>query len=185
MYRIIHNLVEIRAEHLLIPSDSRTRRIAAFGTIYTRADVYRFSFFPRTIITWNSIPPKYVRPVPSASSRQGQGPLPFPYSPRCKQCSTLFLTVNTILILMVQYGHAELTLLHCSFEYTLYGKKKKRITGKSNNQTLPVQFDKSFLYLPWKYYRYISRDRFILDTSFYIRQIFLIETDLFILDKSF
>jgi hypothetical protein len=29
--------------------------IAAFRTIYTRADVYRFSFFPRTIITWNSI----------------------------------------------------------------------------------------------------------------------------------
>ena len=24
---------------------------------YTNADVYRYSFFPRTIITWNTIPP--------------------------------------------------------------------------------------------------------------------------------
>jgi hypothetical protein len=57
MYKIVHNLVEIHAEHLLIPADSRTRWIAAFRAIYTRADVYRFSFFPRTIIIWNSIPP--------------------------------------------------------------------------------------------------------------------------------
>jgi len=55
-YMIIHNLVEIRAEHLLIPSDCRTRGIVAFMTIYTRADIYRFSFSPHTIITWNSIP---------------------------------------------------------------------------------------------------------------------------------
>ena len=68
MYKIVHNLVEIHAEHLLIPADSRTRGIAAFRTIYTRADVYHFSFFPRTIITCNSIPPdtsdQYYRPVP-------------------------------------------------------------------------------------------------------------------------
>ena len=57
MYKIVHNFVEIHAEYLLIPADSRTRGIAAFRNIYTRADVYRFSFFPRTIITWNSIPP--------------------------------------------------------------------------------------------------------------------------------
>ena len=55
---IIHNLFEIRAEHLFIPSDCRTRGIVAFRTIYTRADVYRFFFFPHTIITWNSIPPR-------------------------------------------------------------------------------------------------------------------------------
>jgi hypothetical protein len=55
----MYSLVEIHAEHLFIPADSRTRGIAAFRTIYTRADVpvYRFSFFPHTIITWNSIPP--------------------------------------------------------------------------------------------------------------------------------
>jgi hypothetical protein len=57
MYKIVHNFVEIHAEYLLIPADSRTRGIAAFRTIYTRVDIYRFSFFSRTIITWNSIPP--------------------------------------------------------------------------------------------------------------------------------
>ena len=42
MYNIVHNFVEIHAEHLLIPADSRTRGIAAFRTIYTRADVIVF-----------------------------------------------------------------------------------------------------------------------------------------------
>jgi hypothetical protein len=38
MYKIIHvhNLVEIRAEHLLIPSDCRTRGIAAFRARQSR-----------------------------------------------------------------------------------------------------------------------------------------------------
>jgi hypothetical protein len=44
MYKIIHNLVEIRAEHLLITSDGRTRGIAAFRTIKTGWN---------TIYTWN------------------------------------------------------------------------------------------------------------------------------------
>ena len=39
MYKIVNNLV------------------AAYRTLYTNADVYRYSFFPRTIITWNIIPP--------------------------------------------------------------------------------------------------------------------------------
>ena len=42
MYKIVHNFVEIHAEHLIIPADSRTRGIAAFRTIYTRADVIVF-----------------------------------------------------------------------------------------------------------------------------------------------
>jgi hypothetical protein len=50
--RTVQLKFEIPAEHLLIPSDCRTRGI------YTRADVCHFSFFPHTIITWNSIPPQ-------------------------------------------------------------------------------------------------------------------------------
>ena len=41
--KIKHNLVEIHAKHRLVPSDLRTRGM------YKRADVFRFSFFPRTI----------------------------------------------------------------------------------------------------------------------------------------
>jgi hypothetical protein len=53
----IYNLVDVHAEHILTPSDNRTRGNAAYRTLYTTADVYQYSFFPRTIITWNTIPP--------------------------------------------------------------------------------------------------------------------------------
>ena len=83
MYKIIHNLVEICAEHLLIPSDCRTRGVAAFRTIHSF--MYRFSFFPRApSSSGTAYKQQYVRPVPSASSRQGEGLLPFPCSRRCK-----------------------------------------------------------------------------------------------------
>jgi hypothetical protein len=57
MYKIVNNLVDVHAEHILTPSDNRTRGNAAYRTLYTHADVYRYSFVPRTIITWNTIPP--------------------------------------------------------------------------------------------------------------------------------
>ena len=47
----------INVEHILTPSDNRTRGNAAYRTLYTNADVYRYSFSPHTIITWNTIPP--------------------------------------------------------------------------------------------------------------------------------
>jgi len=78
MYKIIHNLVEIRAELLLIPSDCRTRGIAAFRTIYTRADVYRFSFFPGIIITWNSIPPEVRQASTIGQFQAGLGSITLP-----------------------------------------------------------------------------------------------------------
>jgi hypothetical protein len=56
MYKIVNNLVDVHAEHILTTSDNRTRGNAAYRTLYTNADVYRYSFFPRTIITWNTIP---------------------------------------------------------------------------------------------------------------------------------
>ena len=56
MYKIVNNLVDVHAEHILTTSDNRTRGNAAYRTLHTNADVYRYSFFPRTIITWNTIP---------------------------------------------------------------------------------------------------------------------------------
>jgi hypothetical protein len=50
-------LVDVHAEHILTPSENKTRGNAAYRTLYANADVYRYSFFPRTIITWNTIPP--------------------------------------------------------------------------------------------------------------------------------
>ena len=82
MYKIVHNLVEIHAEHLLIPADSRTRGIAAFRAIYTRADVYCFSFFPRTIIIWNSIPPDVRQTSTIGQFQAGLGSITLPVQSR-------------------------------------------------------------------------------------------------------
>ena len=57
MYKIGNNLVDVHAEHILTPSDNRTWGNAAYRTLYTNVDVYRYFSFPRTIITWNTIPP--------------------------------------------------------------------------------------------------------------------------------
>ena len=55
MYKIVNNLVDIPST-LLIPADARTRGNTVFKTIYTRSDVNKYSYFPRTIITWSHIP---------------------------------------------------------------------------------------------------------------------------------
>jgi hypothetical protein len=45
---------------------------------YTNADVYRYSFFPRTIITWNTIP-QTLRQVNTIDQFQaGLGPITLP-----------------------------------------------------------------------------------------------------------
>jgi hypothetical protein len=94
MYTIVHNLVEIHAEHLLIPADSRTRGIAAFKTIYTRADVYHFSFFPRTIITWNSIPPDVRQANTIGQSQAGLESITLPMQSQVQIVLHPVLTVN-------------------------------------------------------------------------------------------
>jgi hypothetical protein len=43
MYKIVNNVVDVHAEHILTPSDNRTRGNAAYRTLYTNADVYRYS----------------------------------------------------------------------------------------------------------------------------------------------
>jgi hypothetical protein len=45
-----NNLVDVHAEHILTPSDNRTRGNAAYRTLHTNGEVYRYSFFPRSII---------------------------------------------------------------------------------------------------------------------------------------
>jgi hypothetical protein len=63
MYKTIHNLIEICAERLLIPSDCRTRGIAAFRTIHEQMYVAFLSFHvPSSLGT--AYHQKYVRPVP-------------------------------------------------------------------------------------------------------------------------
>ena len=59
MYKLSHNLVDISTEEHLIPnSEKRTRNSHAFKYRVPEVskDVFKFSFFPRTVTEWNSLP---------------------------------------------------------------------------------------------------------------------------------
>ncbi len=56
MYKINHDLIDIPAASYLTPGDSRTRGSSNYRQPHTNHDVYKFSFFPRTIRDWNSLP---------------------------------------------------------------------------------------------------------------------------------
>jgi hypothetical protein len=55
MYKSVNNLVD-KPSTLPIPTDARTRGNTVFKTIYTRSDVYKYSYFHPTSITWSYIP---------------------------------------------------------------------------------------------------------------------------------
>jgi len=58
MYKIIHHQIDIEASDYLTPSYSRTRSAHSFKyrQYSSSTDAFKYSFFPRTIITWNSLP---------------------------------------------------------------------------------------------------------------------------------
>jgi hypothetical protein len=56
LFKIQHNLVAIPAEAYLLPTDSRTRGQNTFRIPSSRKDVYRNSFFSRSILEWNNLP---------------------------------------------------------------------------------------------------------------------------------
>ena len=64
---IQHGLVAIPAETYLVPGDTRTRGEHKFCPPNLRKDVYKYSFFPRTIGDWNRLPPH----VACATSLEG------------------------------------------------------------------------------------------------------------------
>ena len=63
IYKLSHNLVDINTEEHLIPnSELRTRNSHAFKYRMPKVskDVFKFSFFPRSITEWNSLPTDLV-----------------------------------------------------------------------------------------------------------------------------
>ena len=63
MYKLSHNLVDINTEEHLIPnSEKRTRNSHAFKYRMPKVskDVFKFSFFPRSITEWNLLPADLV-----------------------------------------------------------------------------------------------------------------------------
>ena len=60
LYKIQQGLVSIPAETYLVPSDTRTRGEHKFRPPNVRKDIYKYSFFPRTIPQWNCLPKALV-----------------------------------------------------------------------------------------------------------------------------
>jgi hypothetical protein len=77
MYKIVNNLVDIPST-LLKPANVRTRENTVFKTIYTRSDVYKYSYFPLTIITWSYIPQVLHEVSTIDQFRTGLGTLTYP-----------------------------------------------------------------------------------------------------------
>ena len=76
MYKIVNEEVDIPKEAYLKTAQRRTRgsHEHKFQTISARTDVYKYSYFPRTIRDWNSLDPDTVQ---SSSLAQFKGSLIF------------------------------------------------------------------------------------------------------------
>ena len=56
-YKIIHQLVEVPYQHIFTKAPASTRSgTNKFIHLHSRIDSYKFSFFPRAIRFWNSLP---------------------------------------------------------------------------------------------------------------------------------
>jgi hypothetical protein len=76
LFKIQHNLVAITAEAYLLPSHSRTRGQNTFRIQSTRKDVYRNSFFSRSIREWNNLPSAATTASSVEEFRDALGNLP-------------------------------------------------------------------------------------------------------------
>jgi len=72
MYKITHNLIDVPAHTYLTPSTSTTRSAHSYKyQVYaTSTDTFKFSYFPRTIRTWNQLPASIAEASSLASFRK-------------------------------------------------------------------------------------------------------------------
>ena len=78
-FKVIHNLIDIPADQYLTPSTSRTR--ATHSKRYRRfspsTDSFKYSFFPRTVPLWNSLPAVIAEAPFLVSFKEGLSTLSF------------------------------------------------------------------------------------------------------------
>ena len=63
MYKLSRGLLNLNTENLLIPSqETRTRNSHIFKYRVPRVtkDIFKYSFYPRTLTEWNSLPKEIV-----------------------------------------------------------------------------------------------------------------------------
>ena len=73
LYKVVEDLIDIPAAKYLTPSTARTRAAHSrkFRQISTSTDSFKYSFFPRTIPLWNSLPASMAEAPSLASFRKG------------------------------------------------------------------------------------------------------------------
>ena len=78
-FKVIHNLIDIPADQYLTPSTSRTR--ATHSKRYRRfspsTDSFKYSFFPRIVPLWNSLPAVIAEAPSLVSFKEGLSTLSF------------------------------------------------------------------------------------------------------------
>ena len=80
LYKINWGLVEVPKD-MLTRSDRRTRGEHKFRQLSTNKDVYKYSFFPRTITDWNNLPESIGMASSLESFKSGLSTLTFEESP--------------------------------------------------------------------------------------------------------
>ena len=76
LFKIINDLVDIRADDYLTSSTGKIRQSHSkkYRQISTRTDSYKFSFFPRTIPVRNSLPASVAEAPSLVSFKKGLSP---------------------------------------------------------------------------------------------------------------
>ena len=77
VYKIVNNLIDIHPEQYLTPARSslRANHRHKFNHFQTSSDTFKFSFFPRSIPTWNSLPAAVAEAPTLVSFKEGLKPL--------------------------------------------------------------------------------------------------------------
>ena len=78
-YKVVNNLVDIPAADYLVPSMSITRASHSkkYRRFSTSSDSFKFSFFPRTVPSWNSLPATVAEAPSLVSFKEGLSTLLF------------------------------------------------------------------------------------------------------------
>ena len=79
LFKVIQDLVDIPAAAYLTPTSTRTRanHTKKLRQISSKTDAYKFSFFPRTIPVWNSLPATVAKAPDLVSFKLGLSTLTF------------------------------------------------------------------------------------------------------------
>ena len=79
LFKIVNDLVHIPAEEYLSPASTQTRALHSkkLRQYPAKSDTFKYSFFPRTILTWSSLPATTAEAPDLVHFKQGLSSLTF------------------------------------------------------------------------------------------------------------